>query len=525
MSNNKKTKTIVAVVPKKATTIQVVNATNPNKKKKNKMPSHGQMLSQMISLTSGDTRAKFIALLLACPELGGTLQPPRYSSSFTLKPTAVFGLQSTITVNSAPGTYAPGIAQLNPNQLAMIVSRDPCKWLQFWDPNTNDYTYSSNIQKTLPVVALGQGPMEPLEFPPLLQLVGNAFGPALFPQRVQYGTGHAYYFVNSGSSITLAANAGVLGTDTMYYQMWESLGDSDDEGLAGAGTINSGSGYQAVINFNKPSWIRFAGNITVSHPNLPLTLTAIYHPSGNPGAWNVRSLPDFYTKCVDFGAMRMPAFSGRLHSSAPVLQNGGSMVAVQLPQGNTIRDISDAAGNDWFTYANTLAEKWDTEDQFKGIFGFAKATQNQDYDLFSPGSLVLADSGLNNDFIYKTPAGLIRSDSDDLLFVWQFQTANLATQPLSCLFQVSCILEVISQKQWYTYGKSDFTPEDWENANKILNGIPQFHKNDLHFSDIWNGIKQGVSDVWDGIKVIAREGPEVASGVSRIGGAFAKFAI
>jgi len=63
-------------------------------------------------------------------------------------------------------------------------------------------------------------------------------------------------------------------------------------------------------------------------------------------------------------------------------------------------------------------------------------------------------------------------------------------------------IEFETLNQWFETERVHLASRDLERAMTALTAIPQYHTNDFHLSDLWEGIKSFASDVWSGIKEV-----------------------
>jgi len=66
----------------------------------------------------------------------------------------------------------------------------------------------------------------------------------------------------------------------------------------------------------------------------------------------------------------------------------------------------------------------------------------------------------------------------------------------------SASIEFETLSQWFETEQVHLASDQLEKALVALTALPQYHTNDFHLSDIWDGIKSFASDVWSGIKEV-----------------------
>jgi hypothetical protein len=202
------------------------------------------------------------------------------------------------------------------------------------------------------------------------------------------------------------------------------------------------------------------------------------------------SLKGLENNVLGVDGIRVLSYSVRYVNTAAQLQLGGSVTAVQAPQGRNWFDYLESTGAGYDLIASSNGAY---DDKIKnGLYGFAKPTQASDFQFrtrFETGPTGLRDSGypLKNESAFlavypRIDVGAGQSGTWYLATAVEYQTAD----------------------QWRDYMVPPPDNHSFEEAMMHVKDIQQWHENPLHLKEIWNNVKKAVGV---GARAVQKYGP------------------
>jgi len=205
--------------------------------------------------------------------------------------------------------------------------------------------------------------------------------------------------------------------------------------------------------------------------------------------WGQKSLPGYVDNFAFVEALRITAVSLMYTNTASNLNNQGQIVGLQAPKGSAWLQFTD--------FQTVAADKKSvTRDIKEGNYGFLKPTSTLDiaamviYELPSDGIQATQ---------YEDNVFTIYPESDYLVTI---ASCNVLAGQVGYL-TIAAALEYTTLNQWIEVRRGKLTDQELKEALFVLSGLQQWHTNELHWDDIWEGIKDVGRSIWSGIKDVA----------------------
>lgn len=417
------------------------------------------------------------------------IDPIRIGSQYGGDPTAVAKLFAKVNIRpNATGNPGP----IGSSDVIGFAFRDALRsFVYSIGLNATDY-YSYQATITLSVVKGAEyypefsGPMFGDQTTPILP-----HGDALYPGRLGISDPHRGFLCNDGDTfrLTVAAVAGV--SSAAYYVLkkldgasWNPVSTAFSQQLpVGTGGTLSWTivqtGYYALScqvdnSSNLASSVESGGTISIF--NTVNTKSSIFGQLALPRIQEVASAVRSY---------RIPSVSLMFTNTASPLNRQGQTVGIQLPRMTNWTDNLD-----YEEVANS--QKASTINVVNGQYGFLKPTQSSDLDM-------KIFQTQNGGYDYEEDMAFsILPESDYLLIHAQITTP----EGRQGYFTPCHHIEYETISQWFNTREGNLKGGELDAALRVVAKLPQWHENDFHISDLWNGIKSVASDIWNGIKEV-----------------------
>lgn len=222
------------------------------------------------------------------------------------------------------------------------------------------------------------------------------------------------------------------------------------------------------------------------------------------------SVPDVENQFGAIDAVRMTALSLMVTNNSAAIQKQGTLCGVQFDKGTTWTESIDFQH---FT-SNRKAKLMPSDN---GMYGFLKPMQEEDFDLLS--EFVRASEGETTEKLSVFPslsdaAFLIIPDTSYIGVAFDVnKPSGVFPTGVTAYWTRAFGIEFITNDQWRSLTRSTLSPEIVELALHLISELPQWHENEFHISDLWEGIKSFASRVANGIM---EYGPSVIKGATML---------
>lgn len=414
-------------------------------------------------------------------------EPVRYSSRYASAPTACAAPFKRVTYKAIPDDT---ITQILPSSsLFGAVFRDPFRAAITYDPNANNDgdttpsyraifagTSGTGISTNLPSSAGSGGYPLPVECL-VAQSTIQPHGPALFTGYLQSHPSERFIWCDTDCGLTVHLNNALIASAAIRVVI-----NKYSKGVYlpefGAANINTGeqattyavttSGYYSVV-------LRWQGSVIPAGYTADLLLQL-----GEKGTMCHHTLPNLFDNLASVQGVRMNGLSIMYTNTSSDLNNSGRVAGLQAPQ-----------SADWMTYAFggfdsvSSALGATTMDVKKGMYGFLKPTQPDDYNI---------KGSFDYDLVQRVPVGCtfkLECDSDYLVVYPEINIAGGRDGYWSLAYTI----EYLTTDVFREIEHAECPVASYESAIQALVSIPQWHENKTHFKDIVKKIKDFASKV------------------------------
>jgi len=416
--------------------------------------------------------------------------PVRLGNEYGADPTAVSKLFRKVNVK--PNTSGnPG--DIPATDVVAFAYRDPLRSLVYSyglgttpsDTYAYQATLSFSVAKGAPFYFEYDGPM----YGDQTQLLPH--GDVLYPGRLGLSDQHRGWLCNTGDTLRLVI-AGIPGVSSLIYYVLHKLEGAQwvavDAAFPQQLTANSGGtlnwsitsigyySFRCSIDTTSSLAVGTSGGGNLSIFNTANTRSSIF---------GQMSLPRIEEVLTSVKACRIPAVSLMYTNTASPLNRQGQVAGVQLPKGSHWPDyltFEEIAGVKKSTTLNVV----------NGMYGFLKPTSSTDMKM----TVFQTQSGPEESS--EDAAFLILPDSDYLVVYAEINIAD----GRQGYFTPCHHIEFDTLNQWFDCEVTDLRPGEVQQTLQIVGRLPQWHENDFHISDLWEGIKSVASDIWNGIKEV-----------------------
>lgn len=416
--------------------------------------------------------------------------PVRIGNGFGGKKTAIAHLfrKSNIQPGTISGTtYNPDIPNTN---TAAFAFRDPLRsFVQSIGLSATDfYAYENNFQFTATERAVSY----PLFFGGLnvdSTYPKQPHGPILFPGRLGISDPHRGWLCNKGDvfRMTIAARPAALITSLYTLTVHQLKGSIWQAIPTVALSINQQTGGSVNVIIIDSGYFSFNiftdTNGTATSPLVVGTLSIEHTPNSNPMIWGQMALPRIEEQTEAIKAYRITAVSLMLTNTAAPINRAGQVTAYQFPEKTSWLenvDYEELASADGAYTLNIV----------NGMYAFLKPTKTSDFDMTT--------------FQYETD-----DDQEETVFNLLPESDYLAIQAnvniadgRQGIFTPAHHIEFETLSQWHDTEVDPMRVEVLNDVLSVVSYMPQYHENDFHIADLWQGIKTFASDVWSGVKEV-----------------------
>lgn len=432
---------------------------------------------------------RVVSSLVGSITLPKEIEPIRIGSAYGSDKTAVARLFRKTNIVPAGSGASPSVPK---SQQIAFAFRDPLRsFIYTYGLNPDDeYKYWS-VGASIPAQQLAN---VQIQFAGPLQLTNpsncSPHGTVMYPGRLSPSDPHRGFLVNYGDKVTLQIEARpAVTTGTYVISLMKLEGTMWSEAPIPYSSFNQQSGGTVEYFPNETGY--YSWNVYVARNNDQPTvdvqcLVAITHSPNSLNASSIFAqlpLPGIDQHLESIEGYRIPAVSLMLTNTASPLNRQGQVVGLQCPKRTHWYDFTeyeDITSNSKSTTLNIV----------NGMYGFLKPTSASDLDT---DVCVYANNETENDVVYD-----LLPKSDYLTIQADITLAD----GRQGYFTPCHHIEFTTLSQWFEQRDQGVDPNDLESALRIVGKMPQWHENDLHFSDIWNGIKSFASDIWSGVKEV-----------------------
>jgi len=192
-------------------------------------------------------------------------------------------------------------------------------------------------------------------------------------------------------------------------------------------------------------------------------------------------LPDYETNYKFVDGIRINAASIHTADRAATQYNEGTIVQLQVgPRKHWLGYVAEAGAT---PIVNVLAKKLSKEasNLKKGAYTSMKLVTEKDLDMkdtITAEDDILTDSAWDITLPNGCMMHALYCSNNTGKDIW---------------FETNFMIEFETQNKWFDVKSPGISKETFDKAMMIFSQTEQYHENPLHISDIWNGIKTGVS--------------------------------
>lgn len=461
-------------------------------------------IKQIIAQSSAQTDQAMADAIcsLALPD-GST--PIRYASRYSSAPTACAAPFKRLSYAAILDTVTTNI--LPASTLFGAVFRDPFRAAITYDPNVYDisdhgpqyqavFAGTSGSGITVPLPSQGSSGAFPL---PVECLIGlNAIqphGPALFTGILQSQPSLRFIWADTNCIISTNLN-NTLNTGMglrVYYSRYSkgvfipNVAFTDIAvGSGNASFTVPVSGYYAITT------------VWTTNVASPGYTASVLLELGDKGTMCHHAIPDLFNNLASVQGVRMNGLSIMYTNTSSDLNNSGRVAGLQAPQSE---DWMSFAFGGFDSVAGALGAT--TMDVKKGMYGFLKPTQPDDYNV---------KGSFDYDSAQRTPIGCVfklECDSDYLVVYPEINIQGGRDGYWSLAYTI----EYLTTDVFREIAHAECPVGSYEAAIMALVTIPQWHENKTHFKDIVKKIKDFAARVSTQIQ---RYGPLVSGVVGAV---------
>jgi len=291
--------------------------------------------------------------------------------------------------------------------------------------------------------------------------------------------------------ITFTSTGGLPYFDVRVYEIqgreWVACQQNKIEAISLSMTFNpTNNGYYSFEIF-APEDVGAPGTFYSVNYTMKATYT---RPIGAPQllCYSHRAMPNIGSNLADITEVRVLAASGMITNKAALLQQGGQVAAVELPE-----------GKEWYGFGydqiNGSAEAF-SANAVKGVYGFLKPDGPTDWAPVR--ELIVVDGNSNSlpglpglsDAAFTIPNV---HDSIAMTFLNPTGTSNQAAY-----YTAAFRIEYRTNNQLFAAAPSMLRRQEVEVIRDFVGRVPQFYSNDGHKSGVAAGI-------WEQIKSYATQ--------------------
>lgn len=481
-------KSRVKQIAKAAATKAVKRQHNRKPKKSKAMKPARKAIKAQVHSKSMSRLAREILMCICNPYENPV---PRFADIYSDSATAVAKPFWKIPVPWLGSSTDPGTAKYVPLTDSPIwLFRDPLRSVVLYDVNKSGsaYAYSMYFCSGSATNALSPGGASLLlsdTFEPYVDAylpiayaaptsTYTPHGPIWYPGVLPEHSGK-WFWLDVGSVVSITGVCDITDTGIFNLDYWGGATVDLDRLTIAASWVAA-----TPASFSSAS-VTAAGYYSINYrpsntQNLSITGAAITKANG--ATCGHLSLKGLENNVMGIDGIRVLSYSIRYVNTAAQLQLGGSITAVQLPQGRNWFDNLklDGAGYDMIASSNGAYD-----DKIKdGLYGFAKPTQADDFNFRTR---------------FETSATGLRDSSYPL----KNESAFLAVYPRvdvgvgqSGTWYIAAAAEYQTTDQWRDYMIPPADAGSFGEAMIHSKDIVQWHENPVHLKEIWDNIKRAI---------------------------------
>lgn len=431
--------------------------------------------------------------------------------------TAVANPWNKITVPWLNGNAQVTYPMLPVTDSLIFIFRNPLCSTIFYDPNYagNTWTYSifgSSVTSALsvgtpaPTWALGGNAFNPASKTPLHAVVGKALSSYAPHGANWFAAGVSkqpkrFFWMQSGDTLVVQLGWATIGSVSIWVSLdiWTSEGGLVENVLSST-PITSGTSGNATITLGN-NWGYFAANVVLGPSSGTLTSLQVtsMQISGTRSVWCHQCVPGIDSNLPACKTAKVVAACIDYKNTAQPLLRAGICTMLQAPQGEHWTNFIGANAGNGVARLLTLNGDEDQE-AVEGAYSFMKPTQPSDFDFIE--AYDVDDSGLCDSY---WPL-----ENDSSFLIMGCQIPNTAGAQVG-YWIVSFGVEYQTTDKWREIDYPTINYEATKMALVHLADIPQYHKNDVHWNEIWEAIKNVGSGIMHGLM---EYGPRVANGAA-----------
>lgn len=303
-------------------------------------------------------------------------------------------------------------------------------------------------------------------------------GPILFPGSVT-GSNGRFVWCNINDSLdvtTTVSNTGVVEFGGDYYGPNGLV-----PGYTEIQTPILTTGVPSVINI-KPSGFQ-AGYYSVSILTpIANAVTVTARVSGGGAVFAHLPLPGYASNYTAAEGCRILGASMMLTNTAPMLNLGGTVTAVQTDVGDDWQDFVSATSS--LSLISRLSDS-KTLNTSHGMYGFLKPTDPTDFNYQSHLKVNAAGVIIDSSYPIDLPGS----------FMVMCVNVPGGGAGAAGYYTVNASVEYLTEDVWRHTDVPNCSADEYRRALIQLKYIDQFHENPLHVKEIWESIKKGASTV------------------------------
>lgn len=412
----------------------------------------------------------------------------RLSSNYGGDKTAIAKLFRKTNID--PIEAVTGAGDIPRTNCASFAFRDPLRSFvhSIGTSATDQYSYQANAEITSSEQRTTYPEFEsPLDLDTAYSNI-DPHGGSLFLGRLGPSDPYRGIFASTGDTLTIvvAARPGAINNykftvSRVVGSQWVILDNvalivPQSAGGVAAYAVTS-PGYYAISMYTE-------GNSGLPSLGIGLIIKVGRAPAASTYmCWGHLALPHIRENLKGVKAYRITSVSLMYTNTASPLNRQGQITGLQLPKRSIWIDHLDYEELSSSNKAFTL-------NVVNGLYGFLKPTSPSDFEM---DSFQFSTDLFDDEYVFD-----ILPKSDYLAIQSSIETDAGRQGYLTPAHHIE--FETLSQ--WFSTDNARGSPSDLDFALRSLSLMAQWHENDFHLSDIWEGIKSAASGLWKGIKEV-----------------------
>lgn len=328
-------------------------------------------------------------------------------------------------------------------------------------------------------------------------------GPKLFSGRLGLSDQHRGWWMDSSNMmLTITDLAGLAYLDLRVYRCngREWITEAQLQFVPGGLSVQftGPAGYYSFAIF-APADVGAPG--TTYHIGYTMTIKYLRN-TGDPQVtcYGHRTIPGLLSILPELTEFRITAASGMITNKAALLQQGGQVAGIPLPE-----------GEDWLGFGYDRINKAQhafIRTALHGIYAWVPCSQAKDWDVIDEWLPTAED----DDSLVGVPgcsdaAFIIPVERSATSYTYLYPTG---TSNQAAYFTVTHAVEFRTTNQFFDMRPSPYRREELTLMKDFVSRLPIYYSNDDHkksiFEEVWSGIKGFANDVVSGV---VKYGPAV----------------